>query len=65
MVLADEPTGNLDHSARTDIISLIEHLLVTRGGAIVIVTHDSEIAARAKRRFVMHEGRLIDAMRID
>jgi putative ABC transport system ATP-binding protein len=65
MVLADEPTGNLDHSARTDIIALIEHLLVTSGSAIVIVTHDSEIAARAKRRFVMHEGRLIDAMWIN
>jgi putative ABC transport system ATP-binding protein len=64
LVLADEPTGNLDYSTRTDIIALIERLLATRGGAIVIVTHDAEVAARAKRRFLMHEGRLIDATRI-
>ena len=62
LVLADEPTGNLDHATRADIIALIEQLLAARGGAVVIVTHDSEIAARAKRQFVMHEGRLIGAV---
>jgi putative ABC transport system ATP-binding protein len=60
IVLADEPTGNLDHSTRMETITLIERLLAARGGAIVIVTHDAEIAARAKHRFVMREGRLVE-----
>ena len=63
IVLADEPTGNLDHKTRLDIVGLLEDLR-GEGSAVVIVTHDPEIAARADRRFAMRDGRLFeDALR--
>lgn len=57
MILADEPTGNLDHKTRLDIVDLLESLRLEEGSAIVIVTHDPEVAARARRRFVIRMGR--------
>ena len=59
IVLADEPTGNLDHKTRLDIVGLLEAMR-DEGSAIVIVTHDPEIAARAERRFVMRKGKLFE-----
>jgi putative ABC transport system ATP-binding protein len=59
IVLADEPTGNLDHKSRLDIVGLLEAMR-DEGSAIVIVTHDPEIAARADRRFVMRDGKLFE-----
>ncbi len=56
MVLADEPTGNLDQKTRMDIIDLLEALRLEEGSAIVIVTHDPEVAMRANRRFVIRMG---------
>lgn len=60
LVLADEPTGNLDHRTRMDIIRLLEQLLQEEGSAIVIVTHDPEVAGKARRRYAMREGALAE-----
>jgi putative ABC transport system ATP-binding protein len=58
VVLADEPTGNLDEGTRDEIIGLLEGLWADRRQTLVIVTHDSGIARRAPRRAWIHEGRL-------
>jgi putative ABC transport system ATP-binding protein len=59
VLLADEPTGNLDETTRDDIIGLLEKLWRDRGLTLVIVTHDSTIAARAQRIGQMRDGRLL------
>ena len=58
MLLADEPTGNLDETTRDEIISLLETLWRDRGLTLVMVTHDSVVARRAQRIGVMQNGRL-------
>jgi putative ABC transport system ATP-binding protein len=58
VVLADEPTGNLDEDTRDDIVGLLEQLWRERGLTLVLVTHDSGIARRAQRVGVMEGGRL-------
>jgi putative ABC transport system ATP-binding protein len=58
VVLADEPTGNLDEDTRNDIIALLERLWRERGLTLVLVTHDTSIARRAQRAGVMTNGRL-------
>jgi putative ABC transport system ATP-binding protein len=58
VVLADEPTGNLDEDTRDDIIGLLERLWSERGLTLVLVTHDTAIARRAQRTGVMTNGHL-------
>jgi putative ABC transport system ATP-binding protein len=58
VVLADEPTGNLDEDTRDDIIALLERLWRERGLTLILVTHETAIARRAQRVAVMIEGRL-------
>jgi len=58
VVLADEPTGNLDTDTRDDIIALLEHLWRDRGLTLILVTHDTTIARRAQRVAVMNNGHL-------
>jgi putative ABC transport system ATP-binding protein len=58
VVLADEPTGNLDENTRGEIISLLEDLWDRRGLTLIVVTHDSLVARRAQRAGVMRDGRL-------
>lgn len=58
VILADEPSGNLDEGTRDEIIGLLEGLWADRGQTLVIVTHDSAIAGRAPKRAWIHEGRL-------
>jgi putative ABC transport system ATP-binding protein len=60
VILADEPTGNLDESTRDEIIALLEGLWRDRRQTIVLVTHDSQIAKRASRRLLLDSGRLVD-----
>jgi putative ABC transport system ATP-binding protein len=58
VLLADEPTGNLDEDTRDEIISLLERLWRDRGLTMVLVTHDSSVARRAQRVAVMQNGKL-------
>jgi putative ABC transport system ATP-binding protein len=58
VLLADEPTGNLDEGTRDELIGLLEDLWRSRGLTLILVTHDSVVAARAQRRGVMQDGRL-------
>jgi putative ABC transport system ATP-binding protein len=55
LVLADEPTGNLDHETGDDILSLFTGL-VKEGRTVVVVTHDTEVAARGDTRYVLRDG---------
>lgn len=58
VLLADEPTGNLDTASSTEIMNLFEELN-SEGITIVIVTHEEDIAVRARRRIVMRDGKII------
>jgi putative ABC transport system ATP-binding protein len=58
VLLADEPTGNLDETTRDEIIGLLAQLVSDRGLTLVMVTHDSTVAARAERTGQMRDGRL-------
>jgi putative ABC transport system ATP-binding protein len=58
VLLADEPTGNLDEDTRGEIITLLDTLWRERGLTLILVTHDSAIARRAQRIGVMARGRL-------
>ena len=56
VLLADEPTGNLDEQTRDEIMDLLEGLWRDRGLTLVLVTHDSAVAARAERRLHIKHG---------
>jgi putative ABC transport system ATP-binding protein len=58
VVLADEPTGNLDEGTRDEIIGLLEKLWQDRGLTVIVVTHDSTVARRAQRLGVMRNGKI-------
>ena len=58
MILADEPTGNLDTKTGADVIDLLAGLAASHGATVVVATHDAELAARAPRRLAMRDGRL-------
>ncbi len=60
VLLADEPTGNLDEDTRDEIMDLLESLWRERGLTLVIVTHDSAVAKRAERRLTIKQGHVTD-----
>jgi len=60
VILADEPTGNLDSKTGKDIIDLLEALARQRGATVVVATHDAGLAARAPRRLAMRDGAIVD-----
>jgi putative ABC transport system ATP-binding protein len=63
LVLADEPTGNLDSEATLEVLRLFDDLH-TAGQTLVIVTHDSRIAATADRMIGMRDGAFVDETRL-
>jgi putative ABC transport system ATP-binding protein len=63
VVLADEPTGNLDSAATLDVLQLFKQLHES-GQTLVIVTHDARIAATADRMLSMRDGALVDETRL-
>ena len=58
VLLADEPTGNLDTATGNEVIGLLETLWREHGLTVILVTHDESIAARAQRVLRMRDGRL-------
>ncbi len=59
LVLADEPTGNLDSSSGKDIMSLFEDL-AARGHTLVLITHDNALAQRTRRIVQIQDGRIVE-----
>ncbi|KOE82751.1 lipoprotein-releasing ABC transporter ATP-binding protein LolD [Vibrio aestuarianus] len=60
LVLADEPTGNLDHKTALSIYDLMRQMNQEFGTAFLVVTHDSELAEKMDRKMHMQDGLLID-----
>ncbi len=60
IVLADEPTGNLDSANGRHILELLRKIHHGRGTTIVLVTHDAELAAIADARLMMRDGRVVE-----
>ncbi|OGA17415.1 MAG: macrolide ABC transporter ATP-binding protein [Betaproteobacteria bacterium RIFCSPLOWO2_02_FULL_66_14] len=58
VILADEPTGNLDRHTGQDVMAVLERVHEA-GGTLVVVTHDGEIGARARRRLRMIDGEIV------
>jgi putative ABC transport system ATP-binding protein len=59
VVLADEPTGNLDTKTGGEIIDLLAGLAAEHGSTVIVATHDATLAQRAPRRLSMRDGRLV------
>lgn len=60
LILADEPTGNLDSARSREVVELLRSIAHDRQAAVLLVTHDHEAAALADRRCSMRDGRLSD-----
>ena len=58
IIFADEPTGNLDSKNGKDVMRMLEEIHQRFGKTLVVITHDSRIAQRAKRQLVIEDGRL-------
>ena len=63
LLLADEPTGNLDEETGARVLALLEELVHTEGSAALVVTHDPDVAARADRVVALEGGRLVERRR--
>lgn len=61
LLLADEPTGNLDSVAGNSVLELFDQLHQERGLTLVVITHDAQVAARAERTVWIRDGRLQDS----
>jgi putative ABC transport system ATP-binding protein len=62
IILADEPTGNLDTASTSDVLDIF-HRLNSEGRTIVMITHEHEVAAHAKRVIQVADGRIVADMR--
>jgi len=58
LILADEPTGNLDSARSIEIVQLLHTVAGERGAGVVLVTHDSDAAQLADRRYLLRDGQL-------
>ena len=62
LLFADEPTGNLDAANAAAVADLMFELVARTGAALVLVTHDAALAARADRTARMFDGRMVEAV---
>ena len=60
LLLADEPTGNLDSANALATLGLLEDLQRENGMTLIVVTHDSEVAARARRKVRLFDGQVVE-----
>jgi putative ABC transport system ATP-binding protein len=65
IVLADEPTGNLDSTNGRHIMELLRAIHSNRRATVVLVTHDADLAAMADSRIALRDGRIVDSVRAD
>src|SRR3954462_11281546 len=65
VLLADEPTGNLDSASARDVLALLREAHDERGQTIVLVTHDARVAARADRVLAMRDGAVAHETRLE
>lgn len=63
LILADEPTGNLDSDSTTDVLGLFDELSAV-GRTIVLITHELDVAERAGRRLVVRDGEIMPAVTV-
>ena len=64
ILLADEPTGNLDTQTGADILRLIQDVHSRLGSTVLIVTHDTNVAAICQRTITIRDGRIVEDRRI-
>ncbi len=64
LLLADEPTGNLDWTTGHDVMALLSRLCRSQQQTTVLVTHDARVAAHADRVLVMRDGEIVDEVRL-
>ena len=65
LILADEPTGNLDAEAATDVLDLLDGLARETRRTVVMVTHSRDVVGVADRIFTVQHGRLLEQSRVD
>jgi putative ABC transport system ATP-binding protein len=64
VILADEPTGNLDSASGEEVVGLLRKVAADTGRTVVIVTHDAKVAAAADRQLMMRDGQVVDDARV-
>jgi len=64
LLLADEPTGNLDSETAAEIVQLLLGLRAERGMTVIVATHNPQVAARCDRVARLHDGRLLDDVEV-
>ena len=65
ILLADEPTGNLDSATSAEIINVLIHLTRNQGLTLIMVTHDPEVAEQADRKLTLRDGHLVSKERFE
>jgi ABC-type lipoprotein export system ATPase subunit len=59
IILADEPTGNLDSESKYEIVRLLANLNINQGTTVVMVTHDSQVASHTERMMLLKDGKIV------
>jgi putative ABC transport system ATP-binding protein len=59
IILADEPTGNLDTQNKYEIVRLLANLNIKRGTTVIVVTHDSQMASHTEKMFLLKDGKIL------